>query len=183
MTLKVVKQLALALTLSISGFISTATAGLIFQPDYYTYYEVGNGLEWVYASPCATDINPSGSCSSPLSLIDGFRFASLTEWNASFSSLQDLITAFDTQNGASDALICAAPYFGGTYSYCDEGDVSAGYVSGAPIAWAPQSGSSIAETFLVRGQLSQPPRDVPEPSSLAIFALGILAFAARRFKR
>jgi len=178
MKIKFLKTTFTSLILFVSTF---ANAGLITQSNSYTYFEVGNGLEWVYAAPCAIDSNPNGSCNtSPLTLIDGFRFASLQDWTDSFRNLTELVTAFSSSTISEDD-ICSSEFFGTGRTFCNFRDLSNGAISGAPsfITTSLLAGGSAAESFLVRGQVS----DVPEPSTLAIFALGIIGLASRRFKK
>lgn len=173
MKIKIFTTAFAMLLLSIS---SIANAGLIEQGDSYTYYGDGNGLEWVYASPCAGQ----NGCGNDVNLIDGFRFASDIDWSASFADLASLISAFELNNYAPS--VCASSYFGSGHNHCDSGDVILGYVWGAPLgiaASANHASHSAAETFLVRGQVDG---RIPEPSTLAIFSLGLLGLASRKLK-
>jgi len=167
------KSLQLAIISILFSISNLANAGLIEQLDYYTYFEVGNGLEWVYASPCAG----VGGCGSDVNLIDGFRFASDIEWTVSFADLSALIGAFELDN--YDASVCAAQYFGSGYSHCDVINVEQGRIWGAPVGIATSesySQSSYGETFLVRGEIGE----IPEPTTVAIFALGLLGLGLRK---
>ncbi|MDO6691993.1 PEP-CTERM sorting domain-containing protein [Aliiglaciecola sp. 3_MG-2023] len=167
--MKTLKLALVGILLTVGGF---ANAGLIYQTGSYTYYQDDSGLEWVYASPCAG----IGGCGSDVTLIDDFRFATEIEWTTSFASTAELVTAFQLDNYNSN--VCAASYFGSGYSHCDANDVSRGYVWGAPSNIATFSTSTIAETFLVRNELAS--NDIPEPTTLATLALGLLALRFRK---
>lgn len=125
-------------------------------------------LEWVYAGPCA-GLNPS--CGT-VSLHDGFGFATDDQWLSSFSSIQDLYSAF-TSGGTK----CAAPYFNNVYNHCDPTDILGGYIWHSPLA--PDSthrNEPAAETFLVRTG----GHAVPEPGTLALVGAALLGLGLRR---
>ena len=46
-----------------------------------------------------------------------------------------------------------------------------------------ETGYSAAAISNVRGKTFEPSTEVPEPSTLAVFALGLMGLAARRFKK
>ncbi|MEP4889340.1 MAG: PEP-CTERM sorting domain-containing protein [Aliiglaciecola sp.] len=167
--MKTLKLALLGILLTAAG---VANAGLIYQTGSYTYYADDNGLEWVYASPCAG----IGGCGNDVTLIDDFRFATEIEWSSSFATTSELMSAFQLDN--YNANVCAASYFGSGFSHCDSGDVSLGYVWGAPSSIAAYSTSTYGETFLVRNELAS--NDIPEPTTLATLALGLLALRLRR---
>lgn len=109
-----------------------------------------NGLEWVYAAPCAHN-----GCSGVLVGKDGFRYATVAEW-----ALRPPIAAF---NGK-----CAAPWFATVYDHCDFGDAYAGYLGSAPaFGTGPVESNGgtfrmhpAAETWLVRGAVDATPPSI-----------------------
>jgi hypothetical protein len=178
-----VKKLLLALGAIPLLFVFTSSANALAllgqEPDASKIYDAGNGLEWVYAAPCAGE---SPSC-GVVQLHHDFRFATVDEWIDSFTDLAGLIAAFDLNNYSS--AICAAPEFSTAHNHCDPSDVLSGYVWHAPVgisASLDYANASWAETFLVRG-VSQGGGDVPEPAALGLLGLGLLGFAFTRRKR
>lgn len=171
--LTLVKGIAAAALLTLFANAASAAALLGQAPSPDKIYDAGNGLEWVYAGPCA-GIQPSCGV---VQLHHDFRFATIDEWLSSFGDLAGLIAAFDLNN--YDSAICAAPEFNTVHNHCDPGDVISGYVWHAPVGIAASeahANNSAAETFLVRGRSV----DVPEPGVIAAFALGLFGLAALR---
>jgi len=145
------------------------------EPGAVKIYDAGNGLEWVWAAPCAGE---SPSC-GVVQLHHNFRFATDLEWLDSFTDLAGLITAFDATN--YDSAICAAPEFSTVHNHCDAGDVIGGWIWHAPVGIAfdtSRANSDSAETFLVRGR-----HDVSEPAGLALLGLGLLGLGMARKRR
>ena len=131
------------------------------------------GLEWVYAGPCAPE-NPS--CGVVM-LYAGFEIPDYSEWNASFSSLSDLLAAFNIPNGPTPN---AAPYFNTVGDHIDIGDAQGGWIWGAPFVDASHASNPASEAFLVRGAVG-----VPEPATMLLFSLGLIEIAGvrRKFKK
>ena len=152
-----------------------AVAILGTEPTADKIYDAGNGLEWVYAAPCAGE---SPSCGI-VQLHHDFRFATDFEWIDSFTDLAGLIAAFDLNN--YDSAICSAPEFSTVHNHCDAGDVLSGYVWHAPIGISASENhrtSSIAETFLVRDIV-----DTPEPAGLGLLGLGLFGLGMMMKRR
>ena len=80
-------------------------ASLLGSPTPASVIVSYNGLEWVYASPCAQN----GCTSGILVGKDGFRYATPAEWN-----MRPPLSSFSGK--------CAAPYFDRTWDHCDFGD-------------------------------------------------------------
>lgn len=139
-------------------------------------YDAGNGLEWVYAAPCAGE---SPSCGI-VQLHHDFRFATDFEWTDSFTDLAGLIAAFDLTN--YDSAICAAPEFSTAHDHCDPSNAIQGYVWHAPVGISASidfANHSAGETFLVRGVTE----DVPEPAGLGLLGLGLFGLGMMMKRR
>jgi hypothetical protein len=167
--MKFIKMSLAGLILSVSCFTNVSHAGLITDPLEDKIVTVGN-LDWAWASPC------SGGCSQ---LVDDWeyaggvytdllntqlevstwRFASVSEW-----ALLPSAASFRNDNK------CAAAWFDNRHSHCDYGD---------PTSRIPVGGYS--ETFVVR--TNSVVNAVPEPSTLVVFALGMIGLVSRRFKK
>ena len=160
-SLKFIKR-ALAATAVLAAGQASALALLGQEPPSNLIVQAG-GLEWVYAAPCAGEAPSCGT----VQLHHGFGFASDAQWNASFSTINDLLAAFNPTSG----VLCAASYFSTAHDHCDIGDVQGGYIWHSPLAPdAAHRNEPAAETFLVRaGDVN----GVPEPASLALAGLAL----------
>ena len=163
--------LLFVLATSFSGMASAVT--LLGQaPDSSLIVKAG-GYEWVYAGPCAGE---QPSCGT-VQLHHDFTFATDAQWEASFSSLSALTSAFIV-NGVPR---CASSYFNTVYDQCDGSDLTAGYVWHSPLAPTDdQRNNAAGETFLVRA--AEVSADVPEPGSMALLGLGLVGLATIRRK-
>lgn len=169
-SLKFVKWAAAAAVVLAAGQASALT--LLGQEPPANLIVQAGGLEWVYAAPCAGE---QPSC-GVVQLHHGFGFASDAQWNASFSSINDLLAAFNPASGT----LCAASYFSTAHDHCDVGDAQGGYIWHSPLAPdAAHRDNSASETFLVRGNVSE----VPEPASLALAGVALLGAAVARRRK
>jgi hypothetical protein len=115
-----------------------------------------NGLEWVWASPCAQN-----GCTSGIRVgKDGFSFATADQW-----ALRPAVTDFGETK-------CAAPWFDETYDHCDYTDPDVDSFGSAPTDGQPagadglQAMSGSGETWLVRVAPATPTGFAPtSPSS------------------
>lgn len=154
---------------------ASALALLGQEPPASKIFDAGNGLEWVYAAPCAGE---DPSC-GVVQLHHGFRFATDSEWIDSFGDLAGLIAAFETSDDDQfDQGVCAAPEFSTNFDHCDPNDVNGGYVWHSPFAPdADHRNFFAAETFLVRTAR------IAEPGTLAILGLGLVGLGVARRKK
>ncbi|MDP2957058.1 MAG: PKD domain-containing protein [Longimicrobiales bacterium] len=133
-------------------------ASQIGQPVPASVIVSYNGIEWVWASPCALN-----GCTSGIDVgHDGFRFATVAEW-----ALRPAPSAFRSPDK------CAAPWFDFTHNHCDWQDAEIydalwgpsylqSFYGSAPSGVGGAAGGwgypmvSWAETWLVRVN-NQPP--------------------------
>jgi len=168
--MKFVNTACSALILSASCFTGIANAGLITDPLENNIVTVGN-LDWAWASPC------DGGCSQLVENweyangvytdeinaqlgVSTWRYATLIEWESLPS-----VELFSDENK------CASAWFDIQYSHCDYTHLRVRQPTGIN-----------SETMLVRIN-GLAVVDVPEPSTFAIFALGIMGLAARRYTK
>ncbi|MET0049185.1 MAG: PEP-CTERM sorting domain-containing protein [Sedimenticola sp.] len=174
--MRLIGSILLLAGLAISSQAS-AVALLGQEPDPSRVINTGNGLEWVWAAPCAGE---DPSCGG-VQLHHGFRFATADEWISSFLNLQGLITAFNIPNSTlfNNEGTCSAPEFSTNYDQCNGSDVHLGAVWHAPIgiASALYVNDPAAETFLVRTAA------VPAPATLALMGLGLAGIGFARKKK
>ncbi len=171
---KFLKMAIVGLILTVSGL---ANAGLI-EADFLAtndgFYDTETGLYWV-------DLNKytQGNISHMRTQIDAFgaTMATTAQITQLFANVDDVATFFSFA-GAIDQ----SPYLWGFY---DDGNptgpggqafiVNDGRKYIVPNRSSYQGGHEWLSAWAVY--------DVPEPSTLAIFALGMIGLASRRFKK
>jgi hypothetical protein len=172
----------------IAGIILSSTAVQAVLIDFNTVIpdEVilvdfnSTGLDWVYAGPIATDEFGPGNIQAPsYRAAEGWRFATEFDWIIRPDWTDFIIgdAVVDAFSGHTDHTTYRfASEYWSDFTHVDLSDAAAGRITnGFDIG----SLNGVWETFYVRDTALV---DVPEPSTLAILALGLMGFAARRFK-
>lgn len=136
-----------------------AAASQLGQPVPASVIVSANGLEWVWASPCAQN-----GCTSGIDVgHDGFEFATPAQW------------AQRPPNSAFlDPQKCAAPWFDHYWNHCDTINLVQGLLGSAPYGGLPagvtglQPMASYGETLLVRVANLPPTADANGPYLVAV---------------
>jgi len=149
------------------------------DPVYVSYAN----LDWAWVSPvneqfwgCQAEIDnadeylitvlSNSGCDNQLlapEYREGWRYATDIELDIIYNQL-GILAFMPTQN----SLIQAASYWNTSFTHVDMNDFLSASISGE---W----GNGFNETFYVRDSKS-----VPEPSTLLIFALGLIALASKK---
>ena len=168
--------------------ISTAHENLI--TDFTDDYEVSN---WVVDNSQGGSVDLSNS---PLtvSLIEPNSSGSNTEVTFLTVALTDFFVSFDWSYDTSFDACCSSIRFhgaaGGPVTVASGADFSGSVgmgtssfsrLSGTSFGWGNSSTDSILGANIL--EISNVTFDVPEPSTLAIFAFGIIGLASRRFNK
>lgn len=181
------KQLLKAVAaLSFASCLGSANAALVNAPLPVNSYITINGLDWAWAFPLPASSGLDLSFQSAF----GWRLPTLQELaNAPlatdfiFAGANVPLDGSDPVSGAffsatnenlTGAAACATPYFSNSYSHCDWQDGN-GQTFG-PWAGSPDA-FSFADQLVVRGT------NVPEPTTVAMLGLGLLAFSATRKRK
>lgn len=130
------------------------------------YITVG-GLDWAWASPVTSEVWFGQNTLSQASLHDGWREATDAEWAA-----RPAASAFGP---SSSSFKCASQYWNSTFTHCDYGDGTGGYLS--------QHWQASPEDSLDLWYVRDASIDVPEPGSIALVGLGLLGLTVVRKRK
>lgn len=173
--MKRLSSLLAAVAVGVTLATAPATASAQAANTFITF----GGLDWAWASPCASGIGVS--CGNDVNLNLGWRYATVTEWTGR-PQASDFLDPLGNYSGTGGQMRCAAAFFGSGYQHCDyfnntvNGPQDPNWVMSGP---GVGEQSNYAETWLVRGNANV----VPEPSTYALMAAGlagIFGIARRR---
>lgn len=138
-------------------------------------YITHKGYDWAWVSPVNLEHFGSNTLYAPTVQKD-WLFADSTLLNV----LKSELTLTDFKNKDSGELIQASSYFNSLYDYVDEVDFNPEKLKSEWVDPAHTYAQFLAghETFYVR--LSGTLIPIPEPSTLLIFAFGIIALVRKR---
>jgi len=189
---KFIKKSSFILTLLLGSFAVNATlmdSSLMTDDHYITVtHDDGSVLDWAWVSSVSVNFtyDDFGVLENTLfspDLIEGWELASSTE--LSYFLLN--IDSDDFKNTLTDPGNGLDTHKKATYFWNDnfhevnldnlnEGDIKSSWVENSEYNFL---GTSYYDTFYVRTH-STDPQPVPEPSTLMIFALGLIAFASKK---
>jgi hypothetical protein len=170
---KLTLGLAIAASLAAAPEASAqAYSGPVASNAYITF----NGLDWAWASPCAS-VDPSCGQINLSGGGGGWRFATGSEW-AARPAASDFLSPggnYATWSGHGN-MACASGWFSLSYTHCDYTDAANnGWLMSGPGMYASPAAADqngygyYNETWLVRDVTAS-----PEPASIALMATGIL---------
>lgn len=194
---KFIKKSSFTFVLFLSSFAVNATPidyrwdASLLTDDYYITVDHGSGnfIDWAWVSSESVNLSfddfdiVENTFYAPNS-IDGWRLATDSEFSyflQFYSSINFRNTPTDPGNG-SDTYKMATYFWNDNAAYHDvvnASDFDDGYITSS---WEEGTyyefgGTSFYDTFYVRDHQSQP---VSEPSTLLIFAMGLIALASKK---
>jgi hypothetical protein len=185
--IKLITKILVALSIFAA---SLANAGLITTDLTEDAYITYNNIDWTWASPVNTASWGTNTLYGP-ELHAGWRYASLTELDVIRSTLTlSAFTKKDEQN--NDVYIQSVEYWNDVFISLTE-DVNpessvsitnfiGGYISSDPTYYVNSGLGEVNyfERFYVRDIADRPTAQVPEPSTLMIFAIALIALSLRK---
>lgn len=173
------KLASIACALAIGSAAIPANAALLNAPLPTNTYITQSGLDWAWAFPLPAasglDLSYQSQFGWRLPTLAELGFAPLaTDFmfvgaNVSLGGTDPVSGAFfsATNSNLTGAAACATPYFSNSYRHCDWQD-------GNGQTYAPWAGTPGAFGFADQLVVRVSSNDVPEPGSLALFALGLM---------
>jgi len=190
----------------VSSFLFSSAslqASIITAPLSQDAYVTYNGLDWAWAAPvsvqfrnCSASVdNPSDYLSTLYDNIDPscenqlFSADVHEGWGFFTGTQQELVAAmpdlssFDDGNGG---FIDAFDYWNTTYSFDNTGGINPYYVQQGFVVsdWTTDawrlSNLGYYNVLYVREATGNTPQPIPEPSTLMIFTLGLIALASKK---
>jgi len=188
---KFIKNSAFSLVFLLSSFATNATlmdSSLLTDDHYITVtHDNGSILDWAWVSSVSVNFTYDGGTLKNIlyspDLIAGWRLASSNEFNYFSQNIDsnDFKNTINNPGNGSDTHKIATYFWNDNYHNFNVNDLNNGYITSS---WVENSeynffGISYFETFYVRTHSSDP-QPVPEPSTLMIFTLGLIALASKK---
>ncbi len=190
MKFKYLKTISVSILLLCSFWVNVASATLITTDDWHLTTDTLDGLrQSVYDEDVYFAVTKSYTYNftDTFQMLAGFHWASTAEANAIFGTngnSSGIHTYYnqggwagyiDNGNGSSYQFILNDSYLTREYKHAGNYDE---YQLNHGLSSLPTSFNRVAGLVLIKDDVT-----VPEPSTLAIFALGMIGLASRRFKK
>jgi len=181
MKLNFLKTAILGLAFCVSGL---ANAGLIVNGDFATndtsgWSKVGDATYWNADSGYFETFDNSGFSGLTQSVIPSSQYLYTLSFDTFASQVSGNTGQFSV-NGDFFSFAATTTWITTTFDFTGTNLTTE---IGFYFSTVGGSGTWKLDNVLLSRELTGPVNDVPEPSTLAIFALGIMGFASRRFAK